>query len=86
MDRFELSESLWAGQDDVAERGGGEDEEEGEAESLGFGFAPVAEALVEDLLLGCEGVGGVGCRAALSMEGFAWVDGCCDAGKVRDSF
>jgi hypothetical protein len=85
VNRFELSESLWTSQDDVAKGCRGEDEEEGEAKSLGFGLAPVAETFVESLLLGREGVGRVGCRGALAMEGFAWVNGCCDAGKVRGS-
>jgi len=57
-DGLELGERLGAGEDDAAQGGGGEDEEEGKAEFLGFGFAPFSEALVEDLLLGGEGVGG----------------------------
>ena len=57
VDGFQLRESLRSGEDDAAEGGGGEDEEEREIEFFGFGFAPVAEALVEGLLLGGEGVG-----------------------------
>ncbi len=86
MDGFELSESLGVCQDDVPEGGGGEDEEEWKAEALGFSFAPVAETFVEDLLFGREGVDRVGCCGALAMEGFAGVDRCCDASRVRDSF
>ena len=65
------------GQDYAAERGGGEDEEEREVEFFGFGFAPFAEALVEELLLGgegfgfwCEGAGtGVGFRSGRAYPG-----------------
>ncbi len=56
VDGFELGESLRACEDDVAEGGGGEDEEEREAEFFGFGFAPFAEAVVEGLLFGGEGL------------------------------
>ena len=52
MDGFELGEILRAGEDDVAEGGGGENEEEREAEAVRFGFTPFAKTLVECLLLG----------------------------------
>ena len=60
VDGFQLREGLRAGEDDAAEGGGGEDEEEREVEFFGFGFAPLAEALVEGLLIGGEGFGGSG--------------------------
>src|SRR5260370_39251670 len=60
VDGLEFGEGLWAGEDDAAEGGGGEDEEEREVEFFGLGFAPLAEALVEGLLIGGEGVCGFG--------------------------
>lgn len=64
VDGLELGESLRAGENDAAESGGGEDEEEREVEFFGLGLAPVAEALVESLLFGGEGVGWFGCASA----------------------
>ena len=51
VDGFELGQVLWSGEDNVAESGRGENEKKWEAEAFGFGFAPVAETLVESLLL-----------------------------------
>ncbi len=68
VDGFELGEILRTGEDDAAEGGGGEDEEEREIEFFGLGFAPVAEALVEGLLLGGEGFW-FGCGGAGAGEG-----------------
>ena len=58
VDGFELREVLRVGEDDAAQGGGGEDEEQRKAQFFGLGFAPFAEALVEGLLFGGEGVGG----------------------------
>ena len=52
VDGFELCEILWTREDDAAQGGGGENEEEREIAFFGLGFAPVAKALVEGLLLG----------------------------------
>jgi hypothetical protein len=58
VDGFEFGEGLRTGEDDASQGGGGEDEEEREVQFFGFGFAPLAEALVEGLLLRGEGFGG----------------------------
>ena len=82
VDGFEFGEVLRAGKDDAAEGGRGENEEERQAEALGFGFAPVAETLVEGLLLGGEGVGGLGGGGAGAGEGFGGgLD--CGAGGMK---
>ncbi len=81
-DGFELSDGLGADEDDAAEGGGAEDEELGEAELFGFGFAPFAEALVEGLLVGGEGFGGVGGDGAMALEGFGGL-GCFWRGNGR---
>jgi hypothetical protein len=54
VDGPQLRERLRPGENDAAEGGGGEDEEERQVELLGFGPAPLAEALVEGLLFGRE--------------------------------
>ena len=70
LDGFELGEILRTGEDDAAQGRRGEDEEEGEIEFFGLGFAPVAEALVERLLLGGKGFAGFGRVCAGAGEGF----------------
>ena len=70
LDGFQLREALRTGEDDATESSGGEDKEEREVESFGFGLAPVAEALVEGLLLGRQWVGLLGCGGAMACEGF----------------
>jgi hypothetical protein len=70
-DGLELSDGLRADQHDAAERGGSEDEELGEADALGLGFAPGAELGVEELLVGGEvggGIGGDGAGCALKHK------------------
>ena len=52
IDGLELGEVLRAGENDAAKSGRGENKEEREVQLFGFGFAPLAEALVEGLLLG----------------------------------
>jgi len=86
MDGFELGEILRAGEDDVAEGGGGENEEEREAEAVRFGFTPFAKTLVECLLLGGERVGGLGGGGSLAREGFGRVGRCGDSRKMRGFF
>ena len=54
-DGEEMREGAGVVKDDVAQRGGSEDEELGESDLFGFGFAPVAELGVEGLLGGGEG-------------------------------
>ena len=68
-DGLELGDGLWAQENDAAQGGGAEDEEEGQAQFFGLGFAPVAEALVEGLLVGREGLGWVWRGGALATEG-----------------
>ena len=58
------------GENDVAKSGRGEHEEEREIEFFGFGFAPLAKALVKGLLLGGEGVSGFSSGVAGSGVGF----------------
>ena len=72
IDFLELGEGAGALEDDAAQGGGAEDEELREAEAVGFGLAPVAEALVEELLLRGEGVGGFGLGFAGALEGLDW--------------
>ena len=81
---------MGVGEDDAAQGGGGEDEEEGDAEAVGFGLAPVAEAVVEGLLGWGEGFGGLGGDGARAGEGFdrcgdGDVAGCALAGCVYGS-
>ena len=60
VDGLELSEGLWASENDAAESVRGEDEEEWKVEAFGFGLSPVAKALVEGLLIGREVIDGFG--------------------------
>jgi hypothetical protein len=70
VDGSQLREILRAREDDAAESGGGEDEEEREVKFFGFGFAPLAKALVQGLLLGGKGFGWFGGDGAGAGKGF----------------
>ena len=82
IDLLELGEGAGALEHDAAQGGGAEDEELREAETLGLIFAPVAEALIEKLLLGSEGVGGLGRGGARARVGGAFVDYAGTAGAL----
>ena len=68
-DGLQLCDSLWLGEDDAAQGGRAENKELRQAELFGFGLAPVAEALIEHLLRGGEGLGGFGWSRAMPLEG-----------------